>query len=109
MSTSVLERALKALCLLYFLLILSFSLLRVLAGSVDEIGKLCAGSLQEGAQLSLLLRIVLARAGCHHEEPRYFCRSAAECELFCGWLRPSATEAVLASMTGEESRSLLPT
>jgi len=54
-------------------------MLRLLAGSVDEIGKLFAGSLQEGAQLGLLLYIALARAGCNHEEPRYFRRSAAEC------------------------------
>src|SRR5215469_16410995 len=109
MSASVLERALKALCLLYFWFRLSLGGLRVLAGSVDEIGKLCAGSLQEGAQLSLVLCIVLTRAGCNHEEPRYFRRSATECELFCCWLMPVATEAVLARMTGEESRSLFPT
>jgi hypothetical protein len=82
-------------------------LLRVLAGSVDEIGKLFAGSLQEDAQLGLLLSIAMTRAGCHHEEPRYFCRSAAECELFCCWLVPVATESVMARMTVEESRSLL--
>jgi len=69
----------KALCLLYVWFILSIRMLRLLAGSVDEIGKLFAGSLQEGAQLGLLLYIALARAGCNHEEPRYFRRSAAEC------------------------------
>ena len=52
-------------------------MLRVLDGSIDEIGKLFVGSLQEGAQLGLLLCIALARAGCYHEEPRYFRRSAA--------------------------------
>ena len=84
-------------------------LLRLLAASVDEIGKLFAGSLQEGAQLGLLLCIALARAGCNHEEPRYLCRIAAECELICCWLLPMATESVMARMTVEESRSLMPT
>src|SRR6266487_1995058 len=88
----------KALGLLYFGFLLSIRLLRVLAGSVDEIGKLFAGSLQQGAQVGLLLSIALARAGCNHEEPRYFRRSAAECELLCCWLLPV-----------EESRSLMPT
>src|SRR5215469_13951976 len=109
MSTSVLERVLKALCLLSFGLILSLSLLRVVTGFVDESGKFCAGSLQESAQLGLVLCMALARAGCNHEEPRYFRRSATECELLCGWLVPVATEAVMARMTGEESRSLFPT
>ncbi len=49
-------------------------MLRLLAGSVDEIGKLFAGLLQEGAQLGLLLCIALASAGYNHEEPRYFRR-----------------------------------
>jgi len=84
-------------------------MLRVLAGSVDEIGKLFAGSLQQGAQVGLLLSIVLARAGCNQEEPGYFRRSAAECELLCCWLVPVATESVMARMTVEESRSLTPT
>jgi hypothetical protein len=48
-------RALKALGLLYFWFLLSSGMLRVLAGSVDEIGKLFAGSLQERAQVGLLL------------------------------------------------------
>lgn len=67
----------KALCLLYLGFLLGIRLLRLLAGSVDEIGKLFAGSLQERAQLSLLLCLALARVGCNHEEPRYFRRSAA--------------------------------
>ena len=99
----------KALVLLYFGFLLSMGLLRMLAGSVDEIGKLFAGSLQERAQVGLLLCMALARAGCHHEEPRYFRRSAAQCELFCCWLVPVATESVMARMTVEESRSLMPT
>src|SRR6266699_2523721 len=99
----------KALCLLYVWFILSIRMLRLLAGSVDEIGKLFAGSLQEGAQLGLLLYIALASAGCNHEEPRYFRRSAAECELVCCWLVPVATESVMARVTVEESRSLTPT
>ena len=84
-------------------------LLRLLAASVDEIGKLFAGSLQEGAQLGLLLCIALARTGCNHKEPRYLCRIAAECELICCWLLPMATESMMARMTVEESRSLMPT
>src|SRR6266700_8333726 len=99
----------KALCLLYVWFILSIRMLRLLAGSVDESGKLFAGSLQEGAQLGLLLCMALARAGCNHEEPRYFRRSAAECELLCCWLLPVATESAMARMPVEESRSLMPT
>src|SRR5207247_4610765 len=93
----------------YFWFLLSIGMLRVLAGSVDEIGKLFAGSLQERAPVGLLLCMALARAGCKHEEPRYLRRSAAECELFCCWLVPVATESVMARMTVEESRSLMPT
>src|SRR6266700_2926650 len=93
----------KALGLLYFGFLLSIRLLRVLAGSVDEIGKLFAGSLQQGAQVGLLLSIALARAGCNHEEPRYFRRSAAECELLCCWLVPVATESAMARMPTKEA------
>jgi hypothetical protein len=109
MATSVVARVLNALCSLYFGFLHSIGSLEVLAGSVDEIGKLFTGSLQVGTQVGLLLCIALARAGCHREEPRYLRRSAAECELFCCWLVPVATESVVARMTVEESRSLMPT
>ncbi len=63
--------------MLYFGRFLSVRLLRMLAASVDELGKLFAGALEERTQLALLLCIAVRGTGCNHEEPCYFCCSAA--------------------------------
>jgi hypothetical protein len=49
----------------------------MLAASVDELGKLFAGALEERTQLALFLCIAVRGTGCNHEEPCYFSCSAA--------------------------------
>jgi hypothetical protein len=62
---------------LYLGRVLSVRLLRMLAASVDELGKLCAGALEERTQLALFLSIAMGGTGCNREEPCDFCRRAA--------------------------------
>ena len=76
-SASVFSGSSRALGLLYLGRVLSVRLLRLLAASVDELGKLCAGALEDRAQLGLFLCIAVGGPGCRHEEPCDFCRSAA--------------------------------
>jgi len=47
------------------------------AASVDELGKLVAGALEERTQLALFLCIAMGGTGYNREEPCYFCRRVA--------------------------------
>src|SRR5712692_6524207 len=80
----------------------------MLAASVDEPGKLFAGALKERTQLALFLCIAVCSTGCNHEEPCYFCRSAAQCLLLCCWLLPATTKSVVARTSVEECRAPIP-
>ena len=66
----------------------------MLAAFLYDSGELRAGALEERLQLALFLRVAMGGTGRRHEEPRDFCRRAAQGCLLCCWLMLAIPPAV---------------